>query len=90
MPTGKQKLAKQLGGKTTPAIPDNSLFGRAKVTAVTTGGGTDGNSLVTVLYKGATLKLPHYPSYTPAVGHVVTLIRVEGNWHVLGNPVGFP
>ena len=91
MPTGRQKLAKQLGpSKATPKLPDVPGWPVAKVTAVTTGGGTDGNSLVTVVYKGATLRLPHFPFYTPAVGHKVVLIRVEGQWHVLGNPVGFP
>ena len=91
MPTGRQKLAKQLSpSKAAGKLPDAPSWPRAKVTAVTAGGGTDSNSLVTVVYKGATLKLPHFPFYTPAVGHNVVLIRVEGQWHVLGNPVGFP
>ena len=88
MPTGRQKLAQQQ--KERRAAPAQPLTGTAHVTAVTTGGGTDGNSLVTVTYDGATLKLPHYPFYTPVVGHNVTLLRVDGQWVVLGNPVGFP
>lgn len=87
MPSGAQKLAAQLLDRTAKGIPDWPL---AQITAITAGGGTDGNSLVTVNYKGASLELPHMPYYTPVVGHVVVLHRAGGQWIVAGNPIGFP
>lgn len=68
-------------------VPD---WPEAVVKSIAVGGGTDGLDLVTVSYQGATLALPHYAHYTPAVGHVVTLIRAGGTWRIFGRSIGFP
>lgn len=90
MPTGAQRFAKQQlqqHATAATAIPNLPL---AQVTAVTAGGGTDGNSLVTVSYNGASLALPHLAQYTPVVNDVVVLIRAGGQWIAAGKAVGFP
>lgn len=72
--------------------PDEDLpeLPKATVTAVTPGGASDGNALVTVDYLGSTLQFGYLSSYTPAVGHVVALGRIGGNWTILGRPIGHP
>lgn len=69
---------------------DGDPWPTATVTAVTAGGGADGEDLVTVTYLGAELNLPHMDHYTPVVEHVVALVRIGGLWTVFGRPVGFP
>lgn len=87
MPSGLQRFARQQLERLAPSVPE---FPVAVVTAITTGGGTDGADLVTVNYKGASLKFSHLSNYTPAVNHVVILARSGGNWVILGRPIGFP
>lgn len=87
MRSGAHKLAVQNLNARAAEIPDKPT---AQITAITVGGGTDGQDLVTVLYLGATLKFPHLDSYTPVVGHMVVLDRVGGSWTIIGRPVGFP
>jgi hypothetical protein len=62
----------------------------ATITAITAGGGTDLQSLVTVDYDGGSLALPHMDYYTPAVGARVALAKVGGVWTILGRPIGHP
>lgn len=87
MATGRQRFALQQLERAAAGLPDWPV---AEVTAITVGGGTDGNALVTVDYQGATLKVPFLLHYTPVVGHVVALGRSGGNWIILGRPGGFP
>lgn len=87
MTTGAQRFALQQLNARGPELPD---WPRALVTAITVGGGTDGQSLVTVDYRGAELDFPHMDHYTPVVGHVVALARVDGVWTIFGRPIGFP
>jgi hypothetical protein len=62
----------------------------ATVTAIAPGGGTDGQTLVTVDYDGASLALPHMDYYTPALQHRVALAKIGGVWTILGRPIGHP
>ncbi|HEU5026599.1 MAG TPA: hypothetical protein VFV01_16910 [Spirillospora sp.] len=87
MPTGAQRFARQLLEQKAGGFPEKPI---ATVTAVNATGGTDGLALVTVSYNGASLPLPHKASYTPAVGHVVVLDRVGGQWVIDDRLIGFP
>lgn len=86
MPTGAQKLAQQQLAREAPAVD----FPQAQITAVTAGGAKDGNALVTVVYRGASLQLPYLSHYTPVVGHMVPVALVEGVLTIWGRPIGFP
>lgn len=90
MPSNVQRFAQQQREQLAHAakqIPEKPI---ATVTAVATGAGTDGQTLVTVSYAGASLALPHKASYTPVVGHIVVLDRAGGQWIVDDRLVGFP
>lgn len=87
MASGADRLVRQQLDRKAADMPD---WPTATVTAITVGGGSDGQDLVTVNYLGASLKFPHMAHYTPVVGHVVALIRIGGNWTIAGRPVGFP
>lgn len=86
MVSGARRLALQQMERRddAPELP------QATVTAVTVGGGTDGQDLVTVDYLGSSLQLPHLDSYSPAVADRVVIVRVGGLLTILGRPVGFP
>jgi len=90
MPSNVQRFAQQQREQLERAaqrMPEKPI---ATVTVVTAGGGTDGQTLVTVSYNGASLALPHKASYTPVVGHIVVLDRAGGQWIVDDRLVGFP
>lgn len=82
-----QKFALQQLDRAAAAMPDAPI---ATVTGIASGAGTDGADVVTVTYLGASLQFAHMAHYTPAVGHVVTLKRVGGNWVIDGRPIGHP
>lgn len=84
---GAHRLALQQLDARAADVPDKPT---AEVTAITPGGGSDGQDLVTVLYLGAALQFPHMDHYTPVVGHMVVLDRVGGSWTIVGRPIGFP
>lgn len=86
MATGAQKLAQQQLAREAPPVN----FPQAQITAVSAGASKDGQSLVTVLYRGASLKLPYMSHYTPVVGHMVPVALVDGVLTIWGNPIGFP
>lgn len=91
MPSGRERLARLFIDRHTSQAEAAQAGGPiAVVTAVTTGGGTDGVDLVTVTHDGATRQYPHLLQYTPVVGHVVALGRWGGTWIILGRPGGFP
>ena len=87
MASGADRLVRQQLERKAEEVSD---WPEATVTAITVGGGKDGQDLVTVSYAGGSYNFSHYAHYTPAVGHVVTLIRVSGNWAIFGRRVGFP
>lgn len=87
MTSGADRLVRQQLDRRVADLPD---WPTAVVTAVTAGGGTDGQDLVTVNYLGSIQKLPHLDTYTPVIGHVVALARVNGLPTVIGRPIGFP
>ena len=87
MASGADRLVRQQLDRKAAELPD---WPTAVVTDISVGGGSDGQDLVTVNYLGSSLDLPHMAHYTPAVGHVVALVRIGGNWTIHGRPVGFP
>lgn len=87
MASGARRFALQQLDRVAADVPDLPL---AEVTAIDPTGGTDAEALVTVLYLGAELDLPHLAHYTPTVGDKVALARYGGVWTIIGRPVGFP
>lgn len=71
------------------ATSTESPFAVGKVTAVAAGAAADGNALVTVSYRGASLNATYNSSYTPAVGHIVFMARTQPLF-ILGRVVGTP
>jgi hypothetical protein len=89
MPSGAQRFTRQQIDKAlTPPPPADLPV--ATVTAVTAGGGTDGQALATVNYLGSAQQLAHLLTYTPAVNDQVLLARAGGTWIILGRLGGFP
>ena len=84
---GSARFVRQALDRAAAKMPDLPI---ATVTAIAAGAGTDGQSVVTVTYMGASLQFPHMAHYTPVVGDVVALVRVSGQWVIDGKPVGFP
>ncbi len=71
-------------------LPDDTHC-RATITAVTAGGASDGNALVTVRWRGAELTAADYPdSYTPVVGHRVLCVVVDAELSILHRGIGIP
>lgn len=80
MPTGAQRFTRQAIERQHAKTEDHPT---GKVTAVTSG-------VATVLFLGSSKQLPHLAAYTPAVNDIVVLIRVGGDWAILGPLAGFP
>lgn len=71
----------------TPAV----WFEPGTVTAVTPGAASDGNALVLITYRGVSVNAAFLASYTPTVGHVVTLlVSSSGQILILGRVIGTP
>lgn len=87
MASGRQRFVRQQIDRAPAGEPPGEV---AVVTAVTAGGGTDGNALVTVTHNGSTQKYPYLLQYTPVVGHVVAIHPWGGTYLILGRPGGFP
>lgn len=87
MAAGAQRFTRQQIDKATADQPHGEI---AVVTATTTGGGTDGNTLVTVTHNGSVQKYAYLGSYTPVVGDVVAIHPWGGTYLILGRPVGIP
>lgn len=61
----------------------------ATVASVTPGGGKDGNALVTVTWRGATVTANgYYVTYTPAAGDVVEVGFIDGQLIIRSRIVG--
>lgn len=70
---------------------DNSRQIVATIATVTAGGAKDGNALVQVTWRGATLTVKGYAaSYTPVVGHRVVCDYVDNQLIVAYRVVGQP
>lgn len=87
MATGTQRFARQ---QIAAATGGGDVGEVATVTAVTAGGGRDGNALVTVLHNGSSQKYPYLLTYAPAVGDVVAIHPWGGSYLILGRPGGIP
>lgn len=90
MPSNVQRFAQQQRERLAEAAKHVPELPEAVVQSIMSGGGSDGQALVTVTYNGATLAFPHMAHYTPVVGDVVALVRWSGQWVIAGKPVGFP
>jgi hypothetical protein len=62
----------------------------ATVTAVAPGAASDGNALVTVVWRGRPLKVAYAASYTPVAGHRVKCDIVDGQAVIAYRIVGTP
>lgn len=64
---------------------------KAKIAGVAPGAGSDGNALVTVLWRGSLVVANGYNrSYTPVVGHRVVCDYIDNELTIDYSPVGFP
>jgi hypothetical protein len=88
MPTGTRAFV--LGQIERAARQKPTEQPMATITAIAPGGGTDGQSLVTVDFDGSSIPLPHMDSYTPTVGARVGLVKWGGVWTIIGRPIGHP
>lgn len=72
------------------AVPDTRQI-VATIAAVTAGGASDGNALVTVTWRGRTLPVNGYNrTYTPVVGHRVVCDYIDSQLFISYSPVGAP
>ena len=72
------------------ALPSGTHV-RATVLSVATGAGSDGNALLTVKWRGAEVPISDYPdNYTPAVGHRVLCVLIDGELSLLHHGIGYP
>lgn len=67
-----------------------SPFAVGTVTAVDLAAAADGNALVTVDWRGSSVRAAYCASYTPDVGHVVFMARFGPQLLVLDRIVGTP
>lgn len=77
MGRGRRKVTAELAGLNSPGAVASAHMETAEVTAVTVGGGADGQNLVTVRWRGRTVRAARCASYSPVVGHKV-LVLVQG------------
>lgn len=61
-----------------------------QVIAVSAGAAKDGNALVTVAWRGASVNVPYPSSYSPAVGHVVLLLIQPPQVVLIARLIGTP
>lgn len=89
---GARRLAAEQGRDRRPQGATHWEVGQAQVTAVTSGGASDGNALVTVDYRGALQDAAYLASYTsPAVGHQVAVeVSSDGALLIIGRVIGTP
>lgn len=62
----------------------------ATITSVTAGGASDGNALVVISWRGASISVPYVSTYTPVVSHVVAVAKTGPQLLILGRIVGTP
>jgi predicted glycosyltransferase len=86
-PTPRNRAAQTIAAA-APGQP--ATFEPAAVVLVQAGGGADGQSLVTVRWRGADHLAAHMAHYTPTVGDTVTVLVQPGRLTVLGKPIGTP
>jgi hypothetical protein len=72
------------------AAGDQPEWPMGTITAIAPSAASDGNTLVSVNYRGVSIQVPYLAHYTPVVGHAVVLARVGGHWTIVGRPVGHP
>lgn len=62
----------------------------ATIASVTAGAATDGNALVTIVWRGATVPAAYTASYTPTVGHVVLVLVQLPQIVIVDRVIGTP
>lgn len=86
--------ARRLADHHTRRLRDAGGSGQvvATVAAVTAGAASDGNALVKVTYRGATLTCTggYNRAYTPVVGHRVVCDWISGQLTIAYSPIGQP
>jgi hypothetical protein len=87
------RAARRVADQQTARLADapNSKRIEAVIATVTAGAGTDGNSLITVTWRGTTFTASGYNrTYTPVVGHKVICDYLgDGKVFVDYSPIGF-
>jgi hypothetical protein len=77
--------------KTQAQAPPADRFVWGTIATVTAGAASDGNALVTVTWRGATVTANGYlSSYTPVAGNRVLCTYIGNQLIVLGRTVGAP
>lgn len=91
MPDNVARLAREINRDRPPQGAPSAWGEPATVASVTAGAAADGNALVTITWRGTTVQAPYLASYTPTVGHVVTVLyQPPGTPLILGRPIGTP
>jgi hypothetical protein len=88
MSSGAARLAQEL---TADAATVSCRLEQAVVATVTAAAAADGNALVEVTWRGGTHAAAYLASYTPTVGHTVTVaVQPPAGLLILGRPIGTP
>ncbi len=91
MLTNTSKLAAEiLRGKPPQGAP-SCWIEPAVVASVSAGAAADGNALVTLTWRGQSVKAAFLSSYTPTAGHTVAVVyQPPGGLLILGRIIGTP
>lgn len=88
MDTAARRFADSLSAKQSDR-PTGAFY--STVLAVTPGGASDGNALITVDWRGGSYLAAGYDAaYTPAVGHRIKCVVIADQIHIDGRVIGQP
>lgn len=91
MATSTAKLAAELLRGKPPQGAPSAWVEPATVASVAAGAAADGNALVTLTWRGQSIKAAYLSSYTPTAGHVVAVLyQPPGGLLILGRIIGTP
>lgn len=91
MGTNTAKLAAELLRDRRPQGAPTCWMEPATVATVSAGAAADGNALVTLTWRGQSVKAAYLSSYTPVVAHIVAVVyQPPGGLLILGRIIGTP
>jgi hypothetical protein len=90
MSPAARKLLGELSGRSGPGRRPQSWLEPAVVAAVTPGGASDGNALVTLTWRGMSIAAAYSSAYTPVAGHTVLVHVQPPSVVILARVIGTP